>query len=267
MARAYIGTSGFTYPHWKKVFYPEDVPQKRWLEYYAEHFNTLELNNTFYQMPKPKTCQSWFERTPDDFTFATKLSRVLTHRFRLTNVQRWLEPYLNAVEELGDKLGVILAQLPPRWRANPQRLAEFFKFVPASQRWAFEFRDASWLTGEVYDVLRQHKAALVIHDIIADHPREVTADFVYLRFHGATARYSSNYSRPQLQQWAKQIKSYLRKDLDVYAYFNNDAQGYAVKNAIALKELIGAGRLRARRPQDARARCPRHSAKKTTEGG
>lgn len=238
MARAWIGTSGFTYKHWRDVFYPEGVPQKRWLEYYAGRFGTVELNNTFYAMPREKTCASWAARTPEDFLFAVKLTRIITHRWRLMHSEELLARFLEAARALGSKLGPVLVQLPPRWQADPARLAAFFDMAPKERRWCVEFRDPSWLRDDVYRVLRDHNAALVIHDLIPDHPRVVTADWVYLRYHGAGAKYAGSYGREELSGAAKMIRGFLEKRLEVFAYFNNDAEGKAVRNAAALEAMI-----------------------------
>lgn len=236
-ARAWIGTSGFTYEHWKGVFYPDGLPQRRWLEFYAEHFDTVELNNTFYRMPRAAVCEAWRDRTPEHFLFAVKANRVITHRFRLMDSRGWLGVFLEAAGHLGDKLGPILVQLPPLWHCDVPRLEEFLSRAPR-RRWALEFRDSSWLCGPVYDVLRRHNAALCVHDLIADHPREVTADWVYLRYHGASG-HDGNYSSSQLKSAAVTIERHLAAGRDVFAYFNNDVGGYAVRNATELKNRLG----------------------------
>jgi len=239
IGKAYIGTSGFTYEHWRDVFYPPDVPQKRWLEFYAQHFETTELNNTFYAMPRPNVCLGWRERTPEGFCFAVKLNRLITHRKRLADSSGLLDRYLHAAGNLGEKLGPILVQLPPHWHANPQRLDEFLGICPRRHRWAVEFRDETWLCEEVFEILRKHNAALCIHDIIADHPWVVTADWLYLRYHGSGgAVYAGDYPANYLNEQAHRIGQELHAGRDVYAYFNNDALGYAVRNALDLKRLV-----------------------------
>ncbi|MCK4601191.1 MAG: DUF72 domain-containing protein [Phycisphaerae bacterium] len=238
--KAHIGTSGFSYGHWKGVFYGDDVPQRQWLEYYAEHFDTVELNNTFYSMPREKTCRSWRQRTPEGFCFAVKLNRLITHRKRLADCGELLGAYLKAVDHLGEKLGPVLVQLPPRFGADPSRLDVFLEICPTDHRWAVEFRDPSWLCEEVYAVLRARNAALVVHDLIKDHPREVTADFMYLRFHGPSRRYAGCYTRQALAAAAKRIREHLAAGLDVCAYFNNDIAGHAVRNAADLKRYVTA---------------------------
>ena len=244
----HIGASGFTYDHWREVFYPRDVPQRRWLEFYAQHFDTVELNNTFYTLPRESTFEAWHDRTPKDFLFAVKLHRVVTHRYRLMHSQEWLEKFLQAAACLSGKLGPLLVQLPPRWKADPPRLDDFLAAVPGhvpggkALRVAVEFRDANWLCDAVYAVLARHNAALVVHDLIADHPRELTADFAYLRYHGPGAAHDSNYSRRELADQADLIGKWQAKGLEVFAYFNNDAAGHAIVNARDLKSLVEGAR-------------------------
>ncbi len=238
MGRAYIGTSGFSYKHWREEFYPPQVPQREWLEYYATHFETVELNNTFYAMPRGEVCESWRRRTPARFNFAVKLNRIFTHRFRLMGHRDTLVSYLDAVERLGEKLGPILIQLPPHWNANPPRLDEFLGDCPRRHRWAVEFRDPSWLCEDVHRVLRSHNAALCVHDMLADHPQEVTADWAYIRCSGG-GRYSGDYPDSYLSGQAEFIRGLVDRGLDVYTYFNNDIGCHAIRNAQTLRQMMG----------------------------
>ncbi|MHC4982850.1 MAG: DUF72 domain-containing protein [Planctomycetota bacterium] len=240
-SQARIGTSGFTYQHWRDVFYPDGVPQRRWLEYYSEHFETVEINSTYYHMPRPNVCESWQERTPKDFSFVLKLNRFITHRKRLVDCGDLLDSFLAAAGRLGRKLGPMLVQLPPRFPAEPKRLDGFLAICPKKRRWAVEFRDPSWLCEEVYEVLRNHGAALVVHDLIRDHPRVTTAEWVYLRYHGPGGRYRGCYPKQKLRAEADQIRRYLQAGLGVYAYFNNDVEGHAVHNAADLKRYVESG--------------------------
>lgn len=239
LGQARIGTSGFFYNHWREVLYPRDLPRTRWLEQYATRFDTVELNNTFYRLPADKTFQSWHDRAPAKFLYALKLSRYITHIKRLLDPAEALDIFLERADLLAPHLGPILVQLPPRWNVNLDRLDAFLALCPRRYRWAVEFRDPSWLRREVYDLLRRHGASLCVHDLIENHPREVTADFVYLRFHGATGpKYAGDYPPETLQREADGIRQRLAGGLDVYAYFNNDALGHAVRNATDLKEAI-----------------------------
>jgi len=237
-----VGTSGFTYDHWRDVFYPANVPKKAWLEHYAAHFDTVEINSTYYHLPRRKVCESWRRRTPEGFCFVLKMNRQATHRQKLLEVAEPLEVFLIAAEGLGEKLGAVLVQLPPRFAANPARLDNFLQLCRKQQarplRWALEFRDASWLCDEVYAVLREHSAALVVHDLIPHHPHEVTCEWVYLRFHGPTRRYSGCYPSQSLRAAAKRIREHLSAGRDVLAYFNNDVAGHAVNNAADLRRYV-----------------------------
>ena len=236
--KAHIGTSGFTYDHWREVFYPPQVKQREWLEYYCRHFDTVEINASYYHMPRPNVCESWRRRSPAGFCFVMKLNGSITHRRRLVDCGEALEMFVGAAGRLGQKLGPLLVQLPPRFRADAARLAAFLDICPAEHRWAVEFRDESWLCEEVYDVLRAHNAALVVHDLIADHPRVVTADWVYLRFHGPARKYAGCYTDAMLRDAAARVRDRLAAGRDVFAYFNNDVAGHAVANAKTLKRLL-----------------------------
>ncbi|MHC4563675.1 MAG: DUF72 domain-containing protein [Planctomycetota bacterium] len=241
--QAYVGTSGFTYDHWREVFYPARVPQRKWLEYYCEHFHTVEINASYYHMPRLTVCESWRRRSPDGFCFVMKLNQWITHKRRLVDCAEPLEAFLEAVDGLGQKLGPILVQLPPSFHAEPAVLARFLKICPQRYRWAVEFRHASWLCREVYDRLSEHNAALVVHDhyVIPSHPPVVTTDWTYWRFHGTGARCGGNYMDEQLRELAEVIRGQLAGGLDVYSYFNNDAEGYAIRNAQRFRELVADG--------------------------
>lgn len=231
-----IGTSGYDYPHWRGVFYPAQLPRRAWLRHYAGRFDTVEINNTFYHLPSPATFAGWRSAAPPDFLYALKFSRYATHLKRLREPEDPLRRFLQRAEPLGELLGPILVQLPPRFRADPDRLEAFLTAAPRERRWALEFRDPAWLSDAVYEVLRRHNAALCVHDLIPDHPREGTADWVYLRFHGRG--YGGNYSPQRLRAEARRIVADLAAGRDVYAYFNNDVGGYAVRNAATLRRYV-----------------------------
>ena len=235
-AQARIGTSGYQYKHWKKFFYPEDLPQRRWFACYAKHFDTVEINNTFYGLPAEKTFVVWRKQAQPGFLYALKFSRYGSHLKRLKDPQSTIRTFLQRARRLGKFLGPILVQLPPNWRVDPARLAGFLEAAPRSVRWAFEFRDDSWLCEEILEILKGHNAALCIHDMIKNHPRRITADWVYLRFHGQ--HYSGSYTAQQLEAEANWIREQLANGRDVYAYFNNDAQGHAVTNAADLRGYV-----------------------------
>ena len=231
-----IGTSGWQYDHWVGPFYPEGLPKSDWLEYYARYFDTVEVNNTFYHLPRASTFDSWRIRAAEGFCYALKFSRFGSHLKRLIDPEDTIGLFLERADRLAKHLGPILVQLPPRWDADPDRLARFLDVAPSRHRWALEFRDPSWLSDTVFTVLRDHNAALCIHDLILDHPRELTADWTCLRFHGP--RGSGSYSHQALAAQADHIREYLSRGLDTFAYFNNDAHGYAPANAAELKRLL-----------------------------
>ncbi|HEX9265304.1 MAG TPA: DUF72 domain-containing protein [Candidatus Binatia bacterium] len=231
-----VGTSGYQYDHWKKLFYPEELAKKHWFAHYAQYFDTVEINNTFYRLPSAQVFDAWRKQAPPGFCYVLKFSRYGSHVKRLKEPRATIKRFLQVARRLREFLGPILVQLPPNWSVNTDRLQEFLKAAPRSLRWAFEFRDPSWLCEDVFAILQHHNAALCIHDMIADHPRHITADWVYLRFHGD--HYSGSYTPAMLKAQAQWIKERLGDSQDVFAYFNNDAQGYAVDNAKQLKQYV-----------------------------
>ena len=239
-AEVYIGTSGWNYKHWRGPFYPEDLPDKEMLSFYAEHFDTVEINNTFYHLASFKTLKTWRETVPRKFTFAVKASRFITHMKKLKAPKTSTKKFFTRVERLEDKLGPILFQLPPHWGCDPDRLAGFLDALPSRRRYVFEFRDQSWYTEEVYDLLKKHNAAFCIYELAGkESPLEITADFTYIRLHGPTrAAYAGSYPPQTLKKWARRIKEW-RSDLKaIYFYFNNDPEGHAVNNARKLKDML-----------------------------
>lgn len=235
----WIGTSGWMYDHWKGPFYPSDIETGAMLPTYAETFHTVEINNTFYQLPDAETVVSWCQRSPQDFLFAVKANRYITHMKNLLEPEDPVNNLLDRVSQLGDKLGPILFQLPPGWHVNEDRLASFIDVLPPSRRYAFEFRHPSWYAPEIYELLTSHNCAFCIHDHVdAPSPRETTADFIYLRFHGPDGQYGGRYTEDSLASWAAHIRTWQEEGRDVFAYFNNDAEGYAVENAKTLQARL-----------------------------
>ncbi len=235
-ARAYIGTSGYQYKHWEGVFYPEDIPKKKWFSYFADHFDTVEINNTFYNLPQSETFEQWHDQAPEDFCFVLKFSRYGTHMKKLKDPGEVIDNFMDRARLLKKKLGPILVQLPPNWGVDSKRLDAFLSAAPDAQPLAIEFRDPSWLVEEVYAVLQDHGAALCVHDMIQDHPDQVTADWVYYRFHGRD--YGGEYSHQKLSAVADRLSGHLSAGRDVYAYFNNDLGGHAVYNALDLRRYL-----------------------------
>ncbi len=231
-----VGTSGYRYPHWRGVFYPSDLPVRKWFGYYAERFDTVEINNTFYRLPDGEVFDSWRVQAPPGFSYALKYSRYATHIKRLKEPQEPLRRFVACADRLGGASGPVLVQLPPHWRVNVERLSAFARLLPGTHRWTLEVRDRSWLSEAVFAVLAEHNVALCIHDMIPGHPRVLTADFVYLRFHGD--QYRGSYSPQFLTAEADRIAGYLAQGMNTYAYFNNDEHGYAVGNALDLKRYL-----------------------------
>ena len=220
--------------------YPRDAPAKAWFEYYAERFNTVEINNTFYRLPTTTTVNGWREQAPSDFLYAVKVGQFGTHRMKLKNPKRWLTRHLDVTERLRRHCGPQLVQLPPRWRRDVARLDEFLSVAPRRHRWTIEVRDRSWLHDDVFEILAHHDAALCIHDMF-EHPWLRTTDWTYIRFHGpsaASARYQGRYTGRRLWRVADRLSAWLDDGCDVYAYFNNDHHGHAVADATWLRDRL-----------------------------
>lgn len=237
--KIHIGTAGWHYPHWKILFYPDDLRQSEWLRYYSEKFQCVEINNSFYKLPDSATFTEWARQTPAGFVFSVKAWRVITHRKKLKDCADTVGIFMDHVSALGGKLGPILFQLPPRWHCNTQRLKEFLKLLPTGFRYAFEFRDASWHSDEVYTLLTKHNAAFCIFELGKMHsPEMCTADFVYVRLHGPKGPYAGSYSVRDLRKWAKKIMAWQAEGKDVFIFFDNDEAAYAVKNAVLITKLV-----------------------------
>jgi len=235
-----IGTSGWSYDHWYRSFYPPDTDDP--LSFYTDHFRTVEINNSFYQLPKEDTWRAWRDKTPDGFTFAVKSSRYITHMKKLKDPTDSLKKLLTHVDLLGDKLGPILFQTPDKWHFNAGRLTAFLEALPGHYRYAFEFRDPGWHNKRTYDLLNQHNAAFCIYEYAGYiTPRETTADFVYIRLHGPKVTpYEGEYGKQALTGWAGAITAWERQGRDVYCYFDNDQAGYAPQDALRLIEMTTA---------------------------
>jgi len=237
--RYYIGTSGWHYDHWRENFYPKGLAKPKWLEFYSGHFSTVEINNSFYHLPSEKAFTNWRDSSPPEFVFSVKVSRFITHMKKLKGAKDALSTFLKSAMILRDRLGPILFQLPPHWKCNTERLEHFLSLLPSGLLYAFEFRDDSWFDDRVFTLLKKKNSSLCIYhmpDFLS--PIKVTADFVYIRFHGAKSLYGGKYSRSELMKWSEMIKGFKEKGLDIYAYFNNDAHGYAVENALELKDIL-----------------------------
>ncbi len=228
-----VGTSGWQYRHWRETFYPRGLAQARWLEYFAERFQTVEINNTFYRLPERKVFEAWAARTPDDFVLAPKMSRYLTHIKRLREPEDSVRLFLERAEPLGSKTGPILLQLPPNFKVDVERLTDVVKVLPDRFRWTVEFRHASWYTDQVESLLRDHGVALCLADRLNQpvSPLWRTADWAYVRFHEGRASPRPCYGRQALDTWAGRIAERWPDDCDIYVYFNNDPLGCALRDA------------------------------------
>jgi uncharacterized protein YecE (DUF72 family) len=236
----WVGCSGWNYPHWRERVYPKGLPARSWLEHYATLFDTVEVNNTFYRLPSTSSVAGWVERTPEEFVITVKASRYLTHIKRLTDLGRGVERFYECIEPLVEsgKLGPVLWQLPENFHRNDERLGSALERLPPG-RHCFEFRHQSWFAPEVYELLGAHDSALVI----GDHPKrsfqahELTAGWTFVRFHHGRRGRNGNYSERELEKWKRRLAAW-RAEVDVYAYFNNDWEGYAVKNALWLRRRL-----------------------------
>ena len=238
-ALVHVGTSGWHYKHWVGEFYPPRFPSSKMLAWYAREFHTVEINNSFYRLPEQKTFEQWRKIVPPGFLFAVKASRFLTHIKRLKDPEDPITLFLSRARHLGEHLGPVLFQLPPRWNVDLARLKEFLELLPPKHQYVIEFRDESWYQRQVCDLLRHHNVALCLHDwSSARWSRELTADFTYIRFHGTTGKYAGNYPDELLRAWAREIYGWCSSLSRVYAYFNNDVGGHAIRNARTLREML-----------------------------
>lgn len=235
-----MGTSGWNYDHWKGPFYSRESSDGELLESYLQSFKTVEINNTFYQLPEKKTLKTWRETVPDDFKFAVKASRYITHMKKLKDPHESVPKFLDRVKILDEKLGPILFQLPPNWNFNSERLQAFLEFLPPDFNYAFELRDPSWLTEEAVNILGAHESAFCIYEYegrVTDLQR--TAGFVYIRLHGPEkTAYHGCYKDEALSEWAEEIANWVKEGIQVYCYFDNDQKGFAPSNALKLREIV-----------------------------
>jgi uncharacterized protein YecE (DUF72 family) len=232
-----IGCSGWSYPHWRKRFYPEKMPAREHFAFYTQHFNTVELNNSFYRQPSRERFVAWAEQAPPGFLFAVKGSRYVTHIKRLTVEPKSIDLVVDAALGLGDKLGPILFQLQANFHLDLERLERFVGMLPTDVRFTLEFRHDSWLVPAVFNLLRAHRIALCI----PDHPKmpksfEITSDFTYIRMH--LPPHGLGYGERALQPWADRVREWRSQKIGVFVYFNNDMEGYAIKDAKTLSALI-----------------------------
>lgn len=236
--KIHIGTSGWSYKHWRGTFYPQEIKIKDHFNYYTRHFTTVEINNTFYGLPSPETFLKWNNVVNDDFLFVIKANRYITHIKKLSNASESMTLFMERIKLLGKKLGPVLFQLPPTLKPNLKIFEIFLQELPENHRYVFEFRNKDWHTEELYSLLKKYNCALCIYELAGYmSPVKITANFVYLRLHGPDNKYQGNYSDEILKEWAAQCIKW-SETKEVFVYFDNDEKGYAAFNALKLKELI-----------------------------
>lgn len=233
----YVGTSGWHYEHWRDEFYPEGLAKARWLEFYSQHFSTVELNNSFYQLPSEKAFINWKDVSPPNFVFAVKVSRFITHIKRLKDTAEPIAKFMARARILENKLGPFLYQLPQNMKQDCQTLEDFLKQIPEDVYHVFEFRHNSWFDKDVFNLLSSYKAGFCMYDMPEFRtPVVATSDFAYIRFHGSHRLYGGCYSDEELDDWVQKVLDL--KVSAVYAYFNNDAEGFAIKNALTFRHFF-----------------------------
>ncbi len=235
-----IGCSGWNYKHWRERFYPKGLPASRWFAFYAEHFNTVEINNSFYRLPSPETFEKWRNQAPPGFCYAVKANRFITQAKKLKECDEPLERMMHAARRLGDRLGPMLYQLPPSLKINLDRLEDFLRIVPKDVTNVFEFRDKSWHVPETFALLDRYGASFCAHDMPGSaSERAAVGPIAYVRFHGGEGKYWGRYSDEGLLSWTDWILEQRGQGRDVWCYFNNDIHGHAIHDAQTLKSMVG----------------------------
>ena len=235
----HIGCSGWNYRHWRGPFYAEKLAVKRWFEHYASVFRTVELNTSFYHLPKPETFEKWRDQAPEGFRYAVKAPRFITHMKKLKDCAEPVEEFLGRARRLGHAIGPILYQLPPRWTFNRERLEEFIALLPPDLTHVFEFREKSWITEEVLALLDARGIAFCVHDMPGSAtPRWASGPIAYVRFHGGEGKYWGRYSDEGLLGWTDWIAEQARGGREVWCYFNNDMYAHAIDDALTLRAMV-----------------------------
>lgn len=232
-----IGTCGWSYKDWKNKFYPPGLCAKNWFKFYSQYFDTVEINNTFYQLPSKSVFKNWHAQAKKGFIYAVKVSRYITHMKKLKDCQKPLKAFFKHAEVLGNNLGPFLYQLPPGWNINFERLNNFLKILPKAYCHIFEFRNNTWFRNDVFGLLDKYGASFCIHDMRGlNCPKIITGKAIYLRFHGTVGKYDGGYADAQLGSWARWLKQ--QRKAKTYIYFNNDVHAHAVYDAQNLKEIL-----------------------------
>jgi uncharacterized protein YecE (DUF72 family) len=257
-----IGCSGWNYKAWKGAFYPQDLPASLWLTRYAEQFDTVEANSTFYRLPEAETFAAWADQTPPGFVMAVKASRYLTHMKKLRDPEAPLERLFDRVSALGSRLGPVLYQVPALLKFDRPRLERFLRVLPerlpgrcrrrgVPLRHVIEFRDPSWYVPDTFALLKEHQVAICLHDKRGSEVEEPQPGaLLYVRFHGTSGHYAGSYGAAALARWARRLADAWTSGRDVYAYFNNDPDATATRNALSLRRRVEALLSGTRDPRD-----------------
>ena len=239
MERIRIGCSGWNYKHWRELFYPKGLAARRWFAFYAEHFDTVEINNSFYRLPAPETFDKWREQAPPGFCYAVKANRFLTQAKKLKDCEEPLARMMPPFRHLGDTLGPVLYQLPPQLKLNLERLESFLELVPKDVTNVFEFRDKSWYAPETLDLLERFGASFCVHDMPGSaSERWAVGAAAYVRFHGTSGKYWGRYPDEALLGWTDWIVAQATSGRSVWCYFNNDIDAHAIHDAQTLKAMV-----------------------------
>src|SRR4051812_28003532 len=239
VSNIHVGCSGWVYKHWRGIFYPEGLPQKRWFERYAEEFDTVEINNSFYRLPSGDTFEKWRKQAPEGFCYAVKANRYLTQAKKLKDCEEPLERMMSAVRHLGDRLGPMLYQLPPKMKLNLERLESFLRILPKRVHSVFEFRNNDWYVPETYALLDRYGASFCVHDMPGSASERIAIGRIaYVRFHGGEGKYWGRYSDEGLLGWTDWILEQSRAGRSMWCYFNNDIHGHAIEDARTLKSMV-----------------------------
>lgn len=239
VSKIHVGCSGWVYRHWRGIFYPEGLPQKRWFERYAEEFDTVEINASFYRLPLASTFEAWDEKAPPGFRYAVKVNRFITHMKKLVDCEVEVDRFLALARGLKEKLGPHLYQLPPSLHQNPDRLAAFLSRLPKDLEQVVEFRHKSWYDEEILDLLNAHGIGFVTHDLEGlKSPRWASGRTAYVRFHGTQGRYWGRYSDDELLDWSSWCVQQAEQGRNVWCYFNNDIHGHALDDARTLRSMV-----------------------------
>ncbi|MFL6721778.1 MAG: DUF72 domain-containing protein [Sphingomonas sp.] len=240
VSKIHVGCSGWVYKHWRGIFYPEGLPQKRWFERYAEDFDTVEINASFYRLPLASTFEGWRDKAPPGFHYAVKVNRFITHMKKLVDCEEAVDQFIALARPLGEKLGPLLYQLPPSLKLDLKRLERFVERLPRDLNHVFEFRNKEWYVPETYALLERHGASFCIHDMPGSKTERIAVGPVaYVRFHGGEGKYWGRYSDEGLLGWTDWIVGQARQGRSAWCYFNNDIHGHAIHDARTLKAMVG----------------------------